>query len=111
MFIVNWKRNQIVNMDKVLSIEINEKSIVYKETANERYVILGSYKDEERMLEVWKEMLDSLFPQKIICMQNIEITDEKVKEMLKDNAFCVVTPDKQPKVDFIAPTVFYMPKE
>ena len=47
MFIVNWKRNQIVNMDKVLSVEINEKSIVYKETANERYVILGSYKDEE----------------------------------------------------------------
>ena len=45
------------------------------------------------------------------CLSSIWSTDEKVKEMLKDNAFCVVTPDKQPKVDFIAPTVFYMPKE
>ena len=73
MYIVDYERGEVVNIDNATSIYRDEKNILAVTTV--RDIILGSYESENRAKEVFAEMLEKVFPPNTFVCQNCEMSD------------------------------------
>lgn len=111
MFIVKQSRRGVVNANLAVKIEL-ETSCIQAIFNNETKITLGSYKTEERANEVFQEMLKELFPQQTLVFQNMEVSEESLKEIQKQGLCAIVAnTDDTPKLDIVEPRVYYMPEK
>lgn len=109
MFIVSADRNNIVNVDNVVSIGIDGKKILAMTAVDD--IILGSYRNEERSKEIYAVMLKEVFPPSTLVLQNCTMDKseyEKLKE-IESGVICVCGEDADIKQFDCG--VFYMPEE
>ena len=111
MFIVAQNKRSVVNIDIAVRIVVKGTYIIAI-TDNNKASTLGSYKTEERSNEVFQEMLKELFPKETLVFQNIEVSEEAIKE-IKKQGLCAIAVDTNgtPRLDIIEPRVYYMPEE
>lgn len=73
MFIVDYERGEVVNIDNSTSIYRDELNIIAATSV--RDIILGKYGSEDRAKEVFAEMLEKVFPPNTFVCQNCEMSD------------------------------------
>ena len=102
MYLIGSKRTDIINMDKVMSLSIENKTVCYRCSINDRYQVIGRYATEERAKEVWEQMLNDLFPQPIVARKiTSDIKDSLIDPIIKIN-------DIRSQAEFVA---YYLPTE
>ncbi len=73
MFIVDSLRAEIVNMDNVTTICFGRKGdSIIANMINGEEITLGCYGDPERAVEVFDQMLDTMFPNTVLKMKEFE---------------------------------------
>ena len=84
MYIVDYKRGEVVNIDNTASIYRDGKNIIAVTTV--RDIILGSYESDNRVKEVFEEMLKWVFPPNMMVAHNCP-SDEimKIQEMMSEH--------------------------
>lgn len=109
MYIVDYERGEVVNIDNATSIYRDEKNILAVTTV--RDIILGSYESENRAKEVFKEMLEMVFPPNTFVCQNCEMSDlaEIEKQARKTPLFVQCQGDATIQRFDIG--VYYMPEQ
>ena len=109
MYIVDYERGEVVNIDNATSIYRDEKNILAVTTV--RDIILGSYESENRAKEVFKEMLEMVFPPNTFACQNCEMSDlaEIEKQARKTPLFVQCQGDATIQRFDIG--VYYMPEQ
>lgn len=73
MFIVDYERGEVANIDNATSIYVDEKRIYAVTTV--RDILLGEYDTPDRAKEVFAEMLEKVFPPNTFVCQNCEMSD------------------------------------
>ena len=108
MYIVDYERGEVVNIDNATSIYRDEKNILAVTTV--RDIILGSYESENRAKEVFAEMLEKVFPPNAFICQNCEMSDlaEIEKQARKTPLFVQTQGDA--KIERFDIGVYYMPE-
>ena len=108
MYIVDYERGEVVNIDNATSIYRDEKNILAVTTV--RDIILGSYESENRAKEVFAEMLEKVFPPNTFVCQNCEMSDlaEIEKQARKTPLFVQTQGDA--KIERFDIGVYYMPE-
>ena len=109
MYIVDYERGEIVNMDNVVSIFINDRFIKAVTKVND--IILGRYETPERTKEVFEEMLDKVFPPNVYLMKNCEIDKESLEQLQKADAPFFVSTKGDAKIERYDMGVYYMPEK
>ena len=61
MYLIGNKRTEVINLNNVLGLSVEGKSIVYRYSSIDRYHILARYENEDRAIEVWNKMLGDIF--------------------------------------------------
>lgn len=109
MYIVDKQRTAIIKLDSVGILEISGRQIVVRHTLGVFY--LGTYANEERAQEVFKQILDEVFtPATYNIIENIEPTAD-IEDLIGNRGMFVSTVGREPKIEVIEPRVFYMPEE
>ena len=112
MYIVSQGKRELYNYTVFAAVYVQYESICIGYTDGHNYVI-GKYRTEERAKEVFKDLLDTLFPPACIVLKNSSVTpdfDEKANE-LKAPVIPVETHDKLPDVRVNENAVYFMPEE
>lgn len=108
MFIVDFERGEVVNIDNSTSIYLDEKKIYAVTTV--RDIVLGEYETPDRAKEVFKEMLDKVFPQNTFVCQNCEMDElAKIEEQARKTPLFVQT-QGDAKIERFDIGVYYMPE-
>lgn len=110
MFIVTQKRDMVLNVDNVVSVEIDGTKIMAVARTND-YVI-GAYKDQDRAKEVFNDMLKTIF-QPVIVMKNCKPDEsfERLKDLFGTDKVCVIEAiGDSASVEFGNAGVYYMPE-
>lgn len=111
MFIVTQERDNVLNVDNVISVNVDGKRIVAVTKTND-YVI-GAYTDPDRAEGVFKEMLQNVF-QPVIVMKNCKPDEnfEKFENLLGTSKVCLVeNVGDRASVEFINNETYYMPEK
>lgn len=109
MFIVTQKKNAVINVDSLISIEINE-NIITATLSKDDYVI-GKYETTQRAEEVFQDLLKNIVEPTI--MMTGCISDSCIKQitgMLKTDKVIIVE-DKEAKIEFVNSGFYYMPEK
>ena len=61
MYLIGNKRTEVINLNNVLGLSVEGKSIVYRYSSMDRYHIIARYESEDRVNEVWNKMLNDIF--------------------------------------------------
>ena len=109
MYIVDYERGEVVNIDNSISIYADEKKIYAVTTV--RDIVLGEYETPDRAKEVFAEMLEKVFPPDIFICQNCEMADlSRIEEEARKTApFFIQTKDGA-KIERFNISVYYMPE-
>lgn len=109
MYIVDYERGEVANIDNATSIYVDEKRIYAVTTV--RDILLGEYDTPDRAKEVFKEMLEMVFPPNTFVCQNCEMSDlaEIEKQAMKTPLFIQCQGDATIQRFDIG--VYYMPEQ
>ena len=107
MFIVDMNRKITVNVDNVICINQDVKRITAVTKVDD--IILGNYSTEERAAEVYREMLENIFPPNFIVTKNTDVDFDELQKM-KCNAIQLITAG-EPEVKLYDCGVYFMPGE
>lgn len=100
MFIVDYKRSEVINIDRMLRITLSEvEGMIYARNES-TIIILGVYEPNNRAKEVFEEMLEKCFPINPLIADDID--NDVLREM--PNYIYTETPAK-------IGTYYYMPKK
>lgn len=111
MFIIAQKRDMVLNVDNVVSVEIDGTKIMAVARTND-YVI-GAYKDQYRAKEVFNDMLKTIL-QPVIVMKNCKPDEgfERLKDLFGTDKICTIENiGEKASVEFGNAGVYYMPEE
>lgn len=115
MFIVDWERNTVLNVDNFSGIFLADRKIFakYANVAGHKLqdLSIGEYATKERAAEVFKDMLEKCFPVNCLVTSSLpddvnEFWDKMSKEGFKD---LVVKNDCH--VERFDIGTYYMPEE
>lgn len=105
MYIVSQDKTRVINVDNVEEIRIETPRIIAA-TKNDD-IVIGEYSGF-RAEEVFKNMLETVFPADCIIMQDIEHTDKIFPDHF--GTIEVHTGRNEPKIEYINGGVYYMPE-
>lgn len=109
MFIVDYERGEVVNINNATSIYRDEKNILAVTTV--RDIILGSYESENRAKEVFEEMLKYVFTPNLMVTHNCTLDKMKIEEMRSEhNIPLVVNTVGDARIERFDCGVYYMPE-
>lgn len=109
MFIVDYERGEVVNIDNATSIYRDELNIIAATSVRE--IILGKYESEDRTKEVFEEMLKCVFPPNLMVAHNCTLDKMKIEEMRsKHNMPLVVNTVGDARIERFDCGVYYMPE-
>ena len=108
MYIVDYERGEIVNMDNVISIFKSDRFI--KAVTKVDDIVLGRYETPERTKEVFKEMLETVFPPNVYLMENCDIDKASFEKLSKDNFPLFVSTKGDAKIERYDVGVYYIPE-
>lgn len=93
MFIVSQDRNSVVNMENMTAVYIDgtEKMIMadFTKDAGIDCMVLGRY-NEQRTREVFREMLEKVFPPNVLFCNNAEIDPETSRKFFENHEPLVI---------------------
>lgn len=107
MFIVDMNRKITVNVDNVICITQESRRITAVTKVDD--IILGTYSTEERAAEVYKDMLNNIFPQNFIVTREHEVGLDALKGL--ENGAMLIKSTREPEVKMYNCGVYYMPGE
>jgi len=109
MFIVDYERGEVANIDNVTSIYVDEKRIYAVTTV--RDILLGEYDTPDRAKEVFAEMLKKVFPPNLMVAHNCTLDKMKIEEMRSEhNMPLVVNTVGDARIERFDCGVYYMPE-
>lgn len=109
MFIVDYERGEVANIDNATSIYVDEKRIYAVTTV--RDILLGEYDTPDRAKEVFEEMLKYVFPPNLMVAHNCTLDKMKIEEMRsKHNMPLVVNTVGDARIERFDCGVYYMPE-
>ena len=108
MYIVDYERGEVANIDNATSIYVDEKRIYAVTTV--RDILLGEYDTPDRAKEVFVEMLEKVFPPNTFVCQNCEMDElTKIEEQARKTPLFVQT-QGDAKIERFDIGVYYMPE-
>lgn len=109
MFIVDYERGEVVNIDNSTSIYVDESRIYAVTTV--RDIVLGEYKTPDRAKEVFAEMLTDCFPSNLFLMRNCEINQDDVNKAYENGKpMFIKTVGENARIDQFDVRAYYMPE-
>ena len=113
MYIVDFERSEVVNMDNVNSIALGNKTKSNEIIANMNngdIIILGVYDDSERACEVFDMLLAYCFPPSIYSMNNCNLGKDEIKKVTMEIEPLLVSSIGNTKIERFDSGVYYMPE-
>ena len=111
VFIVDQKREKVVNIDMALQIHIDGCVIVAYSGIFHGELILGAYETNERAAEVFRQMLEECFAPPMMVFQNMVFSEEAKRAVDGIPNLIIRTSDGVPRVEKIERSCWYMPRE
>ena len=109
MYIVDYERGEVVNIDNTISVRMDKNKITAVTKIDD--IVLGIYDTPERTTAVFDEMLAKCFPPNTFVCQNCEMSDlaEIEKQARKTPLFVQCQGDAT--IQRFDVGVYYMPEQ
>lgn len=112
MFIVNYDRDVVVNVDNISAICVENKHI-QAVTAQNMRITLGAYATEGRANEVFKEMMRAIFMPMMLSLKNCVMGSDDIEHFKEMGVELLQVKDNSDKITAqrLDCGVYYMPEE
>ena len=77
---------------------------------DEKPCLYATYKSEEKALKAM-EMLRDAYVGMPVIMQNVEVADEVIEKLKKQNVICAKLPEEKSSIEYVNNTYFKFPKD
>lgn len=108
MFIVTAERDEVMNLDNVISVRVENNRIIAVTRVDDCFI--GTYGSSERAKEVFKDMLNTVFPP-LVIFKNCTPDEEWGKISKFRNESITIRGEGEASVEFSNCGVYYMPEE
>lgn len=112
MFIVNYNREVVVNMDNISAICVENKYI-QAVTAHDMRITLGAYASESRGKEVFKEMMKAVFMPMMLFLKDCVMDNNDIVHFKEMDVEILQVQDNSGKISaqMIDRGIYYMTEE